>query len=409
MYHWILLFVCLVASTDNDTTPSVTPLFSCWFTSFANGQRLTNIVLGYVNTFNETQTITPTETTQNIILPANYNHEDYDTFVPGTVQNARVITDTLRVLNTLVGSIAWRLGAATVTVYRQDLSADNQCSLLYANACPTRIASFCSDGLYCDGDETCVPSLPDATLGTCTRPSQAVQCASGTVCSEYALGCVRAPPVAPTPAVATPTNEPTEQAETMYPTAPTTEAPPGDLVQETPSAAPSGDVPVADGELCVSDADCLALTTFCDGAFRCDNTSGQCVRANQSYDACATARQALKNTPGTAPQLTVVCVEARGCILVSQGDNAETVPTPVAPIAPSSSDNTAPIVIGSIALVLVVIALLLLLIVLWYEFSESGSYYSSRALGMTSLMARFQSSNTARFGNNMPMNRRKQA
>jgi hypothetical protein len=207
-----LAFLCLLlvaAWPSLSGAQTVQPLFTCWFTSHESGSAIVSVVLGYNNTFSQSQIISSTNG-NNAILPANYDQFDHSIFRVGYVFNAFAVADSLGVLQQPTGAIQWTVRDQTVSVTGASLTPQNQCATLYANTCALNIANFCSDGLYCTGQEVCRTPPPStgtpATTGQCVDATQPVTCANSSFqCSETALACV--------PSSAAPTDAATLAAE----------------------------------------------------------------------------------------------------------------------------------------------------------------------------------------------------
>lgn len=403
----LLFIVSVAAQSQPQPADTIQPIFSCWFTTYASGTAISNVVLGYNNSFTQSQIVAPTDTTINIVLPADYNTDEYYLFQVGLAQNARSIADTLGVLRA-GGVIQWIVNNASVSVSQEHLTPQARCSILYPQACPVAMTAFCSDGTYCNGVEVCFPSMLNPAIGFCMPGVQPVQCSDPTwSCSEQALACV-APAPTETP-TGSPTAAPTEQDVNTT-----------DMATASPTETPTDGVspPPTGGETgltCVVNSDCYPLDTFCDGAYHCLVTSQRCVRANASYDPCASARDILEAVYNathndTAFPLSVVCVEPRGCVLIMLNDQELTAQPSIPPPSVSSpsldepvgdehnwaphNPTEAPTVNNDVALgigitagILVFLGLLALIAALWYEFSASNSYLNSTALAQASLQS----------------------
>lgn len=277
----LLLHVALLGAQD----APVVPLFSCWFPSYGpQGQCLQNLVLSYNNTGNATLTIS-LGPGQNALSPPSYDGQQPVLFLPGLqlfVATLGNVTDT----------VTWLLDNTTLNVSLSALTSATQCSALFPTSCPTGLAGFCEDGVYCNGAEFCFSSVFGPT-GSCSAPASGINCSAGTQCSENPATCLAtaAPSEAPTPApTAAPTGQPT-LAPTPAPTRAPTSAP-----TQAPTAAPT-----APPQCSAQRPDCSARDSFCLGPASCDTQSGLCLY-DTSWSACAQsdANQTL---------LLVECVE----------------------------------------------------------------------------------------------------
>ncbi len=211
----ILLFFLLAARAQ------IVPEFNCWFTTYQNATRVTNLVFSYNNTQNGSDVTLPAGTADNLLWPAGFNGQQPDIFKAGNQAFALVLTDEGGVL-AQGGAIGWALDNATVNVTAVQLTPQLQCDTAYHGLCPDWVAGFCDDGVYCNGQETCVSMgigvQSVKTMGACANMSQGVQCAVNARCVEEAVACVAltdAPTVAPT---AQPTEAPTD-SPTLAPVA----------------------------------------------------------------------------------------------------------------------------------------------------------------------------------------------
>ena len=207
----ILLFACVAPQ-------QVTPLFACWFPSYAPGARLTNVVFSYNNTTPEEIIAPVAQDGSNTLTP--YNGAQSDILKAGLNEYQFSVADTMGTLAAPGGQIVWQLLNSTLVVNASDVATSaTQCAVVANGSCSMSIAGFCEDGSYCDGAETCAPVVVFAQstdiLGVCAGAARGVQCPGTQVCSEQALGCVAPPTAAPNSAA--PSRAPTPEATVVPP------------------------------------------------------------------------------------------------------------------------------------------------------------------------------------------------
>jgi len=355
----LLLFLLLLLVTTGRAL--LAPEYSCWFPAYQNQAKVITLVLGYNNSGTNDviiyaqQTLIVGSGVKNVITPLIYNHPQPDVFKVGDHPFAFTVVDTNNVLRS-GGQIIYFLSLTNVTVSLAQLSRTNKCAIKYARACAVKFPSFCEDGSYCDGAETCYPGfIPSDSnqekVGTCL-PGTPVSCAPGTICSEEALACVvpvGRPSAAPT--TPAPTATPHDTVEDVVVTPSPSPSPPQqcsnnsdcatynsfcdgdyscqggvclllDLAYQACSAGSNCSEqtrsclpPVSEGA-CREDAECVRYATFCGGPFICDSVSESCVVENPDYTPCGALSATAKafNARGTG-NVTVICVEStRSCV-----------------------------------------------------------------------------------------------
>lgn len=430
-----LILSLVILGTSADVIPSVT----CWFDD--SSTYMPNIVMGYNNTGDSTAVILVNFTNDLVgnvvvVFPVMLTGPQPSLFTVGYAPYYMVIR-----VRDLTAPIKWTInGTASLSVNATSfLTNQNRCSAQpsIASHCPVWIPYFCGDDSYCNGNEICFPDDPNANMGACHRTTEAIDCQNASlVCDDDARACI---PI-PTPI---PTELPTV-APTMAPSvAPTV----------SPTSMPTAAETVSNEDVCVSNADCVNSSTFCQGAYVCNMTSSLCVQANASYDPCYTYREALRNfynqTNATSFPISITCVElshlciesftctnnadctdnllcngVEQCIegqcsfqtgIVCPGscveptgctpiDGAESVAPTVEPtVAPThhhhDDDEPNSLVIGIVAGVLVGLGLIILIIILYFEFSANDSYTASITLGNTvSLSSRANTRINSKYG-----------
>lgn len=212
----------------------VVPSFNCWFPTYVNGTRITNLVFSY-NSSSGTDVIIPNAPGTNQLFPAEFDGQQPDVFKSGYYGLILVLSDTNNVLAS--GAIGWQLDGSLVNVTSDQITPSSQCSTALNGSCPIDagmplLQYFCDDGIYCNGLETCFSMglfgiQTVRTMGVCHGAFAGIQCPSGGVCQEETLTCA-APTGAPT---STPTVSPTTgPTQTPAPTRAPTQPPPVEIV-----------------------------------------------------------------------------------------------------------------------------------------------------------------------------------
>ena len=220
-------------------TGNVTPLFTCWYMTYASGGvRLRNVVLGYNSTYPSNVNIPQGANNIFVTNPGANLTGDITSFATGHQRVAFYVRN--------VTTLSWIIDGNTLSLPSTlVLTNETLCLNVFNRACPNTanninaalIEGFCEDGDYCNGVERC-----NATGGVCI--SAANTSCPGQECNESSFVCIQAqppPPItddAPTNTPTPPTNVPTKQptsAPTKFPTAVPTNQP----TTSTPTKAPT--------------------------------------------------------------------------------------------------------------------------------------------------------------------------
>lgn len=266
---------CVLNAPPPPPTPSVVPLFKCWYyaptTSINNndiGQSApmhVHLVLGYNNQGQAPVSrgitmVGDQSAVKNNIAPDPYNSLQPVLFRVGLVDEAFTLVDTLDVLRQRQNSIVWSLTDQRLDVHSTDLTDERIC------------AGRNGDGV--------VPTKPSPPVGIITVPPS--------------------PPTTTIDQPPTPTRQP---AEVVTPSDSW-----GDNVSDMDE---TGDVIAT--QCSISNTDCTPYDSFCLGRTQCDLGSGLCVLVDPQFSPCDV--RAGRRRPGT--QTALQCVEhASQCIAV---------------------------------------------------------------------------------------------
>lgn len=246
---FVLSFFLFVVSA------SVTPSFTCWYTSYINGTRYRNAVMGYNSTQLTFAPIGEINRNDGSILSSQATEAEEFVFLSGYKPVAFYVEQAT--------FVKWRISeTATTDLINLTLLATNtSCYVVFNQRCSVDIIgipNFCGDTFFCNGAEQCDTSTDDCV------PSSLIPCGVTAECSEEYLNCTdfvltdsptgtptgvptKAPTVPPTiqPTGAPtkiPTASPTQQP-TSVPTVSPTQAPtiaPTTLPTNNPTTSPTG-------------------------------------------------------------------------------------------------------------------------------------------------------------------------
>jgi hypothetical protein len=143
---------------------------------------------------------------ENRITPQEFDGQQGDVFKSGMRYYVTLLRDVNRVLLLGNETIVWRLGTLEAVVSSSSITQENRCDVKYEGLCPLWVEGFCSDGDYCNGEETCfADTLGQASnhvIGRCDRPVNGIQCSVSQVCSNEENRCVaQTPPPPPPPSI----------------------------------------------------------------------------------------------------------------------------------------------------------------------------------------------------------------